>query len=93
VLYIILRYVKNKLHVTCSLFSPDIIRMIKSRKMRWEGQVARVEKRGEESVQGVGGKAQMKRPLGRPRRRWENGIRMDLREIGWGYRMDPVGSE
>jgi hypothetical protein len=30
--------------------------------------------------------------LGRPRRRWKNGIRMDLREIGWGYRMDSVGS-
>jgi hypothetical protein len=93
VLYIILRYVKNKLHVTCSLFSTDIIRKIKARKMRWEGHLARVERRGDESVQGVG------LPIGLfiwafpPRRRWENGIRMDLRETGWGYRMDPVGSE
>jgi hypothetical protein len=39
---------------------------------------------GEESVQGSGGKARRKRPLGRPRRRWEGGIRIDLREIGWG---------
>jgi hypothetical protein len=37
----------------------------------------------EKSVQGFGGKAQRKRPLGRQRRRWEDGIRMDLGEIGW----------
>jgi hypothetical protein len=34
-----------------------------------------------------------KRPLGRLRHRWEDRIRMDLREIGWGCRVDPVGSE
>jgi hypothetical protein len=40
-----------------------------------------------------GGKPEGKRPLGRLRRRWEDGIRMDLREIGWGRgRMDSVGS-
>jgi hypothetical protein len=39
---------------------------------------------GEECVQGFDGKAQRKRLLGRPRRRWENGIRMNLRETGWG---------
>jgi hypothetical protein len=40
------------------------------------------------------GKPEGKRPLRRPRRRWEDGIRMDLivREIGWGYRVHPVGS-
>jgi hypothetical protein len=38
----------------------------------------------ERSVQGFGGKAGGRRPLGRPRRRWEDGIRMDLREIGLG---------
>jgi hypothetical protein len=48
--------------------------------------------RGEKSVQGFGGKAQGKRPLGRPRHKWEDGIRMDLREIGWGGGMDSVGS-
>jgi hypothetical protein len=37
------------------------------------------------------GKPEGKRPLGRPRRRWEDGIRMNLRE-GWGCRLDPVGS-
>jgi hypothetical protein len=40
--------------------------------------------RGKKSVQGFGGKPEGKRPLGRPRRRWEDGIRMDLREIGLG---------
>jgi hypothetical protein len=39
---------------------------------------------GEESVEGFGRKARRKEPLGRPRRRWKNWIRMDLREIGWG---------
>jgi hypothetical protein len=38
------------------------------------------------------GKPEGKRPLGRPRRRWEDGIRMNLGEIGWGCRLDPVGS-
>jgi hypothetical protein len=39
---------------------------------------------GEKNVQVFGGKARRKEPLGRPRRRWEDGIKMDLREIGWG---------
>jgi hypothetical protein len=39
---------------------------------------------GEECVQGFDGEARRKDPLGRPRRKWEDGIRMDLREIGWG---------
>jgi hypothetical protein len=38
------------------------------------------------------GKPEGKKPVGRPRRRYEDGIRMDLREIGWGCRLDPVGS-
>jgi hypothetical protein len=40
--------------------------------------------RGEKRVQGFGGKARRKKSLGRPRRRWEDGIKMELREIGWG---------
>jgi hypothetical protein len=40
--------------------------------------------RGEKRVQGFGGKARRKKPLERPRRRWEDGIKMDLGEIGWG---------
>jgi hypothetical protein len=62
--------------------SPDIIRQIKSRRMRWAGHVARME---EEKVYKIlVGKPEGKKPLGRPRRRWKDGIRMDLREIGLG---------
>jgi hypothetical protein len=63
--------------------SPDIIGQIKSRIMRWAGHVARM---GEERkvYRVLMGKPEGKRPLGRPRRRWEDGIRMDLRETGWG---------
>jgi hypothetical protein len=61
----------------------NIIRQIKSRRMRWAGHVARVgEERNVYRV--LMGKPEGKRPLERPRRRWEYGIRMDLREIGWG---------
>jgi hypothetical protein len=61
----------------------NIIRQIKSRRMSWAGHVARM---GEERYlyRVLMGKPEVKRPLGRPRRRWEDGIRMDLREIGWG---------
>jgi hypothetical protein len=63
--------------------SPDIIRQIKSRRMRWPGLVARMGE-GRNVYRVLVGKPVRKRPLGRPRRRWGNGIRMDLREIGWG---------
>jgi hypothetical protein len=63
--------------------SPSIIRMVKSGGMRWTEQVARVgEKR--DACRILVGKPEGKRPLGRPRRRWENSIKMDHREIGWG---------
>jgi hypothetical protein len=62
--------------------SPNIIRQIKSRGMRWAGHVARMG--DERNVYRVlMGKPEGKKPLGRPRRRWEDRIRMDLREIGW----------
>jgi hypothetical protein len=63
--------------------SPDIIRQVKSRRMRWEGHVARM---GEERklYKVLVGKPEGKIPLGRPRRMWEDGIRMVLREIGLG---------
>jgi hypothetical protein len=63
--------------------SPDIIRQIKSRRMRWAVHVARI---GEERkvYKVLVGKPEGKRPLERARRRWEDGIRMDLREIGLG---------
>jgi hypothetical protein len=58
--------------------SPDIIRQIKSRRMRWAGHVARMgERRNVYRV--LVGKPEVKRLLGRPRRRWEDGIKMDLR--------------
>jgi hypothetical protein len=63
--------------------SPDIIRQTKSRRMRWVGHVAHIgERRNMYRV--FVGKPEGKRPLGRPRHRWEDVIRMDLREIGWG---------
>jgi hypothetical protein len=61
--------------------SPNIVRVIKPRRMRWAGHVARMgEGRGVYRV--VVGKPEDKRPLGRPRRRWEDNIKLDLREIG-----------
>jgi hypothetical protein len=57
--------------------TPNIVRMIKSRRMRWAGQVARIGE-GERRVQVVVGKPEGKRPLGRPNFRWEDNIRMDL---------------
>jgi hypothetical protein len=63
--------------------SPDIIRQIKSRRMRWAGQVARMGE-GRKVYRVLVGKPEGKRPLGRPRCRWEYGMKMDLGEIGWG---------
>jgi hypothetical protein len=69
----------------------NIIRQVKSRRMRWAGHVARMREE-RKMYKDLVEKPDRKRPLGRPRRRLENGIRMDLREIGWGCRVDPVGS-
>jgi hypothetical protein len=63
--------------------SPDIIRQIKSRRMRWAGHVARMGE-GRKLYRVLVGRPEGKRPLERPRRRWEDGIKMGLREIGWG---------
>jgi hypothetical protein len=63
--------------------SPSTIRIIKSRRMRWAGHVARMgEKRNAYRL--LVGKPEGKGPLGRPRRRWVDNIRMDLGEVGWG---------
>jgi hypothetical protein len=63
--------------------SPDFIRQVKSRTMRWAGHVARIGERGERKVYRVlMGKREGRRPLERPRRRWEDGVKMDLRKIG-----------
>jgi hypothetical protein len=71
----------EELHILYS--SPNIIRQIKSRRMRWAGHVAHI---GEERnvYRTLMGKPEGKRPLERPRHRWEDGIRMDLKEIGLG---------
>jgi hypothetical protein len=62
---------------------PNIIGMIKSRRMRWAKHVARMwEKRNAYGI--LVGKPEGKSPLGRPRRRWNDNIRMDFRETGWG---------
>ena len=69
--------------------SPIIVRVIKSRRMIWAGHVARM---GEERVC-IGswwGNRKDLRPLGRPRRRWVDNIRMDLQELGCGY-VDWIG--
>ena len=72
---------KDELYDLYSL--SNFIRAIKSRKMRWSGQVARTtEKRGVYRV--LVGKPEGKRPLGRPRHRWEYNIKMYLREVCWG---------
>ena len=69
--------------------SPNIVRVIKSRRMRWVGHVARM---GEERevYRVLAGKPEGKRPPGRPRHRWVDNIRMDLQEVGCGY-MDWMG--
>jgi hypothetical protein len=63
--------------------SPSIIRIIKSRRMRWARHLARMgQKRNAYRL--LVGKLKGKRPLGRPRRRWLDNIRMDVVEVGWG---------
>jgi len=73
----------RKLHIEelSHLYSlPNIVRVVKSRRMRWAGHVARMgEGTGVHRV--LVGKPEGKRPLGSSRRRWEDNIRMDLQEV------------
>jgi hypothetical protein len=71
----------EELNVLYSL--PNSVRVVKSRRVRWTGNVARV---GEDRVvhRVLVGKPEGKRPLGRLRRRWEDNIKMDLQEVGGG---------
>jgi len=62
--------------------SPNIVRTIKSRRMRWAGHVARMRK--ERLIWSFDGKTWGKEPLGRPKYRWEDNIKMDLQEVGCG---------
>jgi len=69
--------------------SPNIVQVIKSRRMRWAGHLAHMDKeRGVYRV--LVGKPEGKRPLGRPRHRWVDNIRIDLQEVGCGY-LDWIG--
>jgi hypothetical protein len=63
--------------------SPNIIRMIKSRMMEWVEHVARMEA-NENAYRILVGEAERKRPVERPRRRWEGNIKMNFREMEWG---------
>jgi hypothetical protein len=62
---------------------PNIVRVVKSRRMRWAGHVARMGE-GREVHRVLVGKSEGKRPLGRPRRRWVDNIKMGLQEVGRG---------
>jgi hypothetical protein len=63
--------------------SPSIIRIIKARRMRWAGHVAQMGTK-RNAYRLLVGKPEGRRPLGRPRRRWMDNIRIDLGEVGWG---------
>ena len=75
---------RRKLHneeLRVLYFLPNIVRVVKSKRMRWVGHVACMgEERGVHRV--LVGKPEGKRPLRRPRRRWEDSIKMDLQEVG-----------
>jgi hypothetical protein len=66
---------------------PNIVRVVKSKRMRWAGHLARM---GEDRVvhRVLVEKPEGRRPSGRPRRRWEDNIKMDLQEFGGGGRGD-----
>jgi hypothetical protein len=74
--------------LSCNHFSSGKVtissaRIFESRRLRWAGHVARMgERRG--AYRALVGKPEGKRPLERPTRRWEDNIKMDLREVGWG---------
>jgi hypothetical protein len=70
----------EKLHDMFS--SPTIVRVIKTRRMRWAGDVACMGER-RDVYRDLVGKAEGKRPLGRPRHRWEDNIEMDLQKVGF----------
>jgi hypothetical protein len=71
----------EKLHILYS--TPDIIRQIKSRRMRCAGHVARREV-GRNVYRVLVGEPEAKKPLEKPQHRWEDTIKMDLRETEWG---------
>ena len=84
-----IKYIFHYLYIYDLYSSPNFVRVIKSRKMRWAGYVARMcEERGVYRV--LLWKPEGKRPLGRHTRRWVDNIKMNLQEVGCGY-MDWIG--
>ena len=81
------KWERRKLHNEehSDLYSlPNFVLVVKSRRMRWAGHVARMsEGRGVHRV--LVGKPEGKRPMGRPRRRWEDNIKMELQEVRRGF--------
>jgi hypothetical protein len=69
------------MNFTASILHRILLNVIKSRRMRWDGHVAHVGE-GRRVYRVLIGRPEGKRPLGRPRHRWENNMKMDLREIG-----------
>jgi len=63
--------------------SPNIIRVIKPRRMRWVGHVARTGEKEKEAYRVLVGKSDGKRPIESRKHRWEYNIKMDLQEVGW----------
>jgi len=73
-------------------FSPNIVWVVKSKRMRWAGHVAHMRER-RRVYRILVGNPDGKRSLGRRRRRWENNIKTDIQEVGWwGYEVDRAGS-
>jgi hypothetical protein len=73
----------SSLNYTYSIIYLSIQTNIKSRRMRWAEYVARMVE-GRVAYRILVGRPEGRRPLGRPRRRWEDNIKMDLQEVGWG---------
>jgi hypothetical protein len=67
--------------------SPNVVRVIISRRIKWVEHVARMRER-RDVYRVLVGEPEGKRPLGRPSRRWEDNIKMDLQEVGWVYGLD-----
>jgi hypothetical protein len=79
----VLRRLHNEEHLSDLYCSPNFIRVIKSRKIKCAGHVARVgDRRGAYRVSV--GRSEGRRPLGRPGVRWEDNIKMDFQDVGWG---------
>jgi hypothetical protein len=81
----------RSLHYNALYFSRNTIRVMNSRRLRWAGHVAHMrERRG--AYRALVGEPEGRGPLGRPRRKWEDNIKMDVREVSRGLRLNLSGS-